>query len=61
MPILIELMASNQQILANPNALPEGWNAIPHGQASAAFGGDWLQEQKNKSPPHAKAMPAECM
>ncbi len=26
-----------------PNALPEGWNAIPHGQASAAFGGDWLR------------------
>ena len=28
---------------ADPNALPEGWNAIPHGQASAAFGGDWLR------------------
>lgn len=27
---------------ADPTALPEGWNAIPHGQASAAFGGDWL-------------------
>jgi hypothetical protein len=25
------------------NMLPEGWNAIPHGQASAAFGGDWLR------------------
>lgn len=29
---------------AYPNALPECWNAIPHGQASAAFGGDWLRE-----------------
>ena len=28
---------------ADPAALPEGWNAIPHGQASAAFGGDWLR------------------
>ena len=28
---------------ADPTALPEGWNAVPHGQASAAFGGDWLQ------------------
>ncbi|MFM7550149.1 MAG: RES family NAD+ phosphorylase, partial [Cyanobacteriota bacterium] len=28
---------------ADPKALPEGWNAIPHGQASAAFGGYWLQ------------------
>jgi RES domain-containing protein len=28
---------------ADPNALPAGWNAIPHGQASAAFGGDWLR------------------
>lgn len=27
----------------DPNTLPEGWNAIPHGQASAAFGGDWLR------------------
>jgi len=27
----------------DPNALPEGWNAMPHGQASAAFGGDWLR------------------
>jgi RES domain-containing protein len=27
----------------DPTALPEGWNAIPHGQASAAFGGDWLR------------------
>ena len=27
----------------DPNTLPQGWNAIPHGQASAAFGGDWLQ------------------
>ena len=27
----------------DPNALPEGWNAVPHGQASAAFGGDWLR------------------
>jgi len=26
-----------------PNAWPEGWNAIPHGQPSAAFGGDWLR------------------
>jgi len=28
---------------ADPNALPKGWNATPHGQASAAFGGDWLR------------------
>ncbi|WP_411875749.1 RES family NAD+ phosphorylase [Vulcanococcus limneticus] len=28
---------------ADPTALPEGWNAIPHRQASAAFGGDWLR------------------
>lgn len=28
---------------ADPTSLPEGWNAIPHGQASAAFGGDWLR------------------
>ena len=28
---------------ADPKALPEGWNAIPHGQASAGYGGDWLQ------------------
>ncbi|MFM7550156.1 MAG: RES family NAD+ phosphorylase [Cyanobacteriota bacterium] len=28
---------------ANLNALPEGWNAIPHGPASAEFGGDWLR------------------
>ena len=27
----------------DPAALPEGWNAIPHGQASAAFGGNWLR------------------
>ena len=27
----------------DPIALPEGWNAIPHGQASAALGGNWLQ------------------
>jgi RES domain-containing protein len=27
----------------DPTALPAGWNAIPHGQASAAFGGDWLR------------------
>lgn len=27
----------------DPNALPEGWNAVPHGQASATFGGDWLR------------------
>jgi hypothetical protein len=32
-------------LIAEPdlNTLPEGWNAIPHGQASAAFGGDWLR------------------
>ena len=24
-------------------ALPEGWNAVPHGQASAVFGGEWLR------------------
>ena len=29
---------------ADPKALPDGWNAIPHGQASAAFGGDWLRD-----------------
>jgi len=28
---------------ADPNDLPEGWNAVPHCQASAAFGGDWLR------------------
>lgn len=28
---------------ADPIALPAGWNAIPQGQASAAFGGDWLR------------------
>ena len=28
---------------ADPAALPEGWYAIPHGQASAAFGGSWLR------------------
>jgi len=28
---------------ADPEALPAGWNAIPPGQASAAFGGDWLR------------------
>jgi len=28
---------------ADPAVLPEGWNAIPHGQASAAFGGSWLR------------------
>ena len=27
----------------DPTALPEGWNVIPHGKSSAAFGGDWLQ------------------
>ena len=24
-------------------ALPEGCNAVPHGQASAVFGGEWLR------------------
>jgi RES domain-containing protein len=28
---------------ADLKTLPEGWNAIPHRQASAAFGGDWLR------------------
>lgn len=28
----------------DPDVLPEGWNAIPHGQASAMFGGDWLRD-----------------
>ena len=28
---------------ADLKALPEGWNAIPHGLASATFGGDWLR------------------
>jgi len=28
---------------ADPKVLPKGWNAIPHGQASAAFGGHWLR------------------
>ena len=27
----------------DPKALPEGWNAIPHGQASACWGGNWLR------------------
>ena len=27
----------------DPTALPEDWNAIPHSQASAAFGADWLR------------------
>ena len=27
----------------DPTALPEGWNAIPHRQASAVFGGNWLR------------------
>jgi RES domain-containing protein len=27
----------------DPTALPEGWNAIPPGQASAGFGGNWLR------------------
>lgn len=27
----------------DPKALPDGWNAIPHGQASACWGGNWLQ------------------
>jgi RES domain-containing protein len=27
----------------DPATLPEGWNAIPHGQASAALGGGWLR------------------
>ncbi|MEA5423110.1 hypothetical protein [Synechococcus sp. CCY9202] len=26
-------------------ALPKGWNAISHGQASAGFGGNWLHPQ----------------
>lgn len=29
---------------ADPTALHDGWNAIPHGQVSAAFGGDWLRD-----------------
>lgn len=28
---------------ADPAALPEGWNAVPHGQASATLGGSWLR------------------
>jgi RES domain-containing protein len=28
---------------ADPTVLSEGWNAIPHGQVSAAFGGTWLR------------------
>ena len=28
---------------ADLKALPEGWHAIPHRQASATFGGDWLR------------------
>lgn len=31
---------------ADPTILPEGWNSIPHGQASAAFGGVWLRTGK---------------
>ena len=27
----------------DPKALPDGWNAIPHGQASARWGGNWLR------------------
>lgn len=27
----------------DPTALPESWNAIPHGQASDGFGGNWLR------------------
>ena len=27
----------------DPTALPEGWNAVPHCKASAAFGGEWLR------------------
>ena len=27
----------------NPKALPDGWNAIPHGQSSARWGGNWLR------------------
>ena len=27
----------------DPKALPDGWNAIPHGQASACWGGNWLR------------------
>jgi RES domain-containing protein len=27
----------------DPAMLPAGWNSIPHGQASAGFGGDWLR------------------
>jgi RES domain-containing protein len=29
---------------AEPETLPAGWNAIPHGQASAVFGGEWLRD-----------------
>ena len=29
---------------AEREALPARWNAIPHGQASAVFGGDWLRD-----------------
>lgn len=28
---------------ADIGSLPEGWNTIPHRQASAVFGGDWLR------------------
>jgi RES domain-containing protein len=36
---------AGQGLIAKPesNTLPQGWNAIPHGQASAASGGDWLR------------------
>jgi RES domain-containing protein len=27
----------------DPAALPEGWNSVPHGQANAAIGGNWLR------------------
>ncbi|MFM9047556.1 MAG: RES family NAD+ phosphorylase [Cyanobium sp.] len=27
----------------DPMAFPEGWNSVPHGHASAAFGGEWLR------------------
>lgn len=27
----------------DPTSLPMGWDAIPHGPASASFGGEWLR------------------
>ena len=41
--VLVHLNGVLSTPLADPIAPPAGWIAIPHGQASAAFGGDWLR------------------